>query len=59
MSRINIPNYVMTKGIAFAMVDFEEEFQTRHAGWVHFSKLMLWSTILVIGVLVLMAVFVL
>jgi len=50
---------MMTKGIAFAMVDFEEEFQTRHAGWVHFSKLMLWSTILVIAVLVLMAVFLL
>lgn len=41
------------------MVDFEEEFQTRHAGWVHFTKLMQWSTILVIAILVLMGVFLL
>lgn len=41
------------------MVNFEEEFQTRHAGWLQFSKLMLWSTILVVVLLVLMAIFLL
>ena len=41
------------------MVDFEDEFQTRHAGWVHFAKLMQWSTALVIVILVLMAIFLL
>jgi hypothetical protein len=58
MSRITIPNYATLEGIS-AMVDFEEEFQTRHAGWVQFTKLMQWSSILVIVILVLMGIFLL
>lgn len=39
------------------MVDFEQEFKTRHADWIHFTKMMKWLSLVVVIVMVLLALF--